>query len=70
MKWLLMAGLIFCFGLIEGLYARIDEQIVAEAKERAEDKLAAHYTAVLTQCLNGKSIQQEEIKVDCYRRRR
>ena len=70
MKYLLMAGLVFCFGLIDGLYARIDEQIVKEAAENAEKERAAKYAAVLTACLNGKSIQQEEIKVECYRRRK
>ena len=70
MKYLLAAALVFCFGMLDSLYSRVDELAVAEADARAQQKLAAHYTALLAACLNGKSIQQEEITVDFRRRRK
>ena len=53
MKYLLLAALVFCFGMLDSLYARIDEQVVAEADQKAR---AAHYAAVIAGCLNGDRI--------------
>ena len=65
MKWLLMAALVFALGVIDGLYARVDEQIVKEADEKAK---AAHYAGVLAGCLNGQYITVNEKRaIKCWR---
>ena len=65
MKWLLMAALVFALGVIDGLYARVDDLIVQEADEKA---IAAHYAGVLAGCLNGHYITVNEKRaVKCWR---
>ena len=69
MNWLLILALVLFYAFLEGINAGTEERIVREAKEMSDAHRAGLYAGLLAACFNQKSLTDDEVIVDCKRRK-
>ena len=69
MNWLILLALVIFMAFLEGINAGTEERLVREAREMSDAHRAILYANLLAECFNGKSLTDDEVIVDCKRRK-